>query len=436
MSAARRGLRSKQGSVVVMMAVSLFAMLALAALAIDLSSLRDTKAEAQRAADVIALSGASAFRDMPWTDAKTMDSARSRAFEVARRNKVRGDTLDVRPLNAPPYIAVTGGQLNQTVPFPAFPGATMPVKVDSTKDVTIITIPDSQKVRVWVRRAGVATFFGGLLGKPYGHVQAMATAWATNAGPTVNCLKPFLIPDMWHEANKTTQDVNNNDYMEPDATANGNKQPSGGEQWFYQPSGGDYYAKYDPSVTSPPRPQTGYGTNHNGYVGDVGLPILFKPQTGNNQRQGNSYFTLDGPGQNLRDNIEHQCISASVGQNPNWSQGSATGQAKQGIDYLISQDPGATWNPSTKQIENSAFRDWTQSPRVILVGLMDPIYIQGNSTNVKPDQGATFNNFARLFLTTTPGNTDNLTGIFLGFAPGGSGGPTGGTLVKVLQLIQ
>jgi len=67
---------------------------------------------------------------------------------------------------------------------------------------------------------------------------------------------------------------------------------------------------------------------------------------------------------------------------------------------------------------------------------MDPIYIQGNSTNVKPDQGATFNNFARLFLQTTPGNTDNITGIFLGFAPGGSGGPTGGTLVKVLQLIQ
>jgi hypothetical protein len=428
-------LGNERGSVIVMVAVSLFAMLALAALAIDLSSLRDTRAEAQRAADVIALSGASAFRDMPWTDAKTLDSARSRAFEVARRNKVRADTLDIRPLNAPPYTAVTGGQLNRTVPFPAFPGATMPVKVDSTNDVTIVTIADSQKVRVWVRRAGVATFFGGLLAKPYGHVQAMATAWATNAGPTVNCLKPFLIPDMWHEADKTTQDVNGNDYMEPAATANGN-QSTGGEQWFYQPSAGDYYAKYDPSVQSPPRPQTGYGTSHNGYAGDVGLPILFKPQTGNNQRQGNSYFTLDGPAHNLRDDIKNSCINAAVGDNPSWSNGSQTGQAKQGIQYLINQDPGASWNPSTKQIENSAFRDWTQSPRVIIVGLMDPIYIQGNSTNVKPDQGATYNNFARLFLQDSPGNTDNLQGIFLGYAPGGTGGPTGGTLVKVLQLIQ
>jgi Predicted membrane protein len=140
MSAARRGLRSRRGSIVVMFAVSLFAMLALAALAIDLSSLRDTKAEAQRAADVIALSGASAFRDMPWTDTKTADSARNRAFEVARQNKVRADTLDVRP-----FPTLTGGTMKlQSGPYP---WGTMKVTKDSTKDVTIITIPDSQKVR-------------------------------------------------------------------------------------------------------------------------------------------------------------------------------------------------------------------------------------------------------------------------------------------------
>jgi hypothetical protein len=67
---------------------------------------------------------------------------------------------------------------------------------------------------------------------------------------------------------------------------------------------------------------------------------------------------------------------------------------------------------------------------------MDPIYIQGNSTNVKPDVGATFSNFARLFLETSPGNVDNLKGIFLGFAPGGAGGPVAGSLVRRLQLIE
>jgi hypothetical protein len=307
--------------------------------------------------------------------------------------------------------------------------------VVQTTDVTLNIVPDSQKVRAWVRRKGIRTFFAKLLARPFGHVQAMATAWASNSGPRTNCMKPFLIPDMWHEANKTTQDVNGNDYMEPEATGNGN-QTTGGEQWFYQPSAGDYYARYDPSVTNPPQPQTGYGTNVRGYPNDVGMPILLKPQTGNNQRQGNSYFTLDGPGQNLRDDIKFQCIDAGVGENPNFSQGSQTGQARQGITYLINQDPGAVWNQSTQHVENSAWANWPDSPRVIIVGLMDPIYIQGNSSNVKPDQGAVFNNFARIFLQDAPGNTDNIQGIFLGFAPGGGTGPVSGTLVKKLQLIQ
>ena len=71
-------------------------------------------------------------------------------------NKVRADTLDVRP-----FPTLTGGTMKlQSGPYA---WGTMKVTKDSTKDVTIITIPDSQKVRVWVRRAGVATFFGGLL---------------------------------------------------------------------------------------------------------------------------------------------------------------------------------------------------------------------------------------------------------------------------------
>jgi hypothetical protein len=221
--------------------------------------------------------------------------------------------------------------------------------------------------------------------------------------------------------------------MEAEATAQGN-QTSGGEQWFYQPDQGDTYVRYDPA--GDPSTQTGYGSGHLDYQFDVGIPMLIKPQTGNNQRQGNSYFTLNGPEDNLRDDIKYGCIDAAVGDNPDWSQGSATGQAKQGIKYLIDQDPGATWNPTTQQIENSAYSDWTQSPRVIIIGLMDPIYIQGNTTNVKPDEGAVFNNFARMFLEDSPGNTDNIQAIFLGFAPGGTGGPEEGTLVKNLQLIE
>jgi hypothetical protein len=415
----------ERGVTLPLVAVSLMAMLALGALAIDLASLRDARSEAQRVADAIALAGASAFRDFPSNEDWASDSARTRGLDIARANMVRSDTIDVRN----PVVTPTTYAWGKVI-------------VTETNQVTLNVIPDSQKVRAWVRHAGVATFFGGMLAKPYGHVQAMAAAWASNAAPTVNCMKPFLIPDMWHESDKAQQDVNDNDYMEPEATGNGNN-TTGGEQWLFQPpamGGDDYYLKYDPSVPNDPdHPQTGYGSglrNGQGTVGDVGIPLLLKPQTGNNQRQGNSYFTLDGPGTNLRDDIENQCITANVGDAPNLSQGSATGQAKHGIRYLINQDPGATWNPATNQIEGSSYSDWTQSPRVIIVGLMDPTYIMGNSTNTKPDPSVVFNNFARLFLQDSPGNTDNIEGIFLGPAPGGGGSTTPGTMVKVLQLIQ
>jgi len=422
-----------------MLAVSLFAMLALAALAIDLSSLRDTKAEAQRAADVIALSGASAFRDMPWTDAKTADSARNRAFEVARRNKVRADSLDVRP-----FPALTGGQMN----LKTKPGwATMDIRRDSTKDVSIVTIPDSQLVRVWVRRAGVQTFFGGLLAKPYGHVQAMATAWATNAGPVVNCLKPFVIPDMWYEGDKATQDVNSNNYMEPNVTGPGNTQT--GEIWKFQPTsagGSDYYLPFDPSVTEDPlHPQTGYGSNMraaSGYPGDVGTPMLIKPQTGNGNgnpapdRMGNSFWLLDfDPAMGVRDEIASGCFTAKVGDPVPTRSGSVTGPTRQGVQDLVGQDPGATWNQTTRQIEGSSFQDWTRSPRVIIIGLVDPNYWIYDGKNTKPDPSTVFSNFARMFILDADQN-NNIQAIFLGTAPGSAGGPTGGSLVKVLQLIQ
>jgi len=434
MSTVRRRLSSERGSVVVMIAVSLFVMLALAALAIDVSRLRDSRAEAQRAADVIALSGASAFRDMPWTDAKTADSARNRAFEVARQNKVRADTLDVQPI-----------RMNAKTP-----GITIPVTVDSTKDVTIVTIPDSQLVRVWVRRAGIATFFGGLLGKPYGHVQAMAAAWATNAGPQVSCMKPFVLPDMWWEGDKITQDVNHNDFMDPSTTGVGNQ--STGESWKYQPAsigGPDYYLPFDPNVQEDPsHPQTGYGSKMRstaGYPGDVGLPMLIKPQTGNGnqkpapERMGNAYWLLDAnPNLDTRGEIESGCIKASVGDTPNYDAGGHTGPVSQGVDSLVGLDPNATWNQSTKQVENSKFPDWTSSPRVIIIGLVDPKYWIANSKNTKPDPGSEYSNFARMFLLPSPkgGPPDNIQAIFLGTAPGGSGGTKTGSLVKVLQLIQ
>jgi hypothetical protein len=418
-----------------MMSVMLFGMLALSAFAIDLASLRSARSEAQRAADAVALAGASAFRDYPWTDAATRDSAIARSIRIARVNQVRADTIDVR---------------NQTESSATHGGGGL-VRVVNTNQVTLNVIPDSQKVRAWVRHAGVQTFFGGLLGVPYGHVQAMATARATNAGPEVSCLKPFVIPDMWYESDKATQDVNNNNYWDPNPNAQGNQQD--GEIWKFQPpsvGGQDYYLPYDPSVPNDPlHPQTGYGSSIRstlGYPGDVGLPLLIKPQTGNGngqpapERMGNAFWLLDfdGINGNVEDEITNGCPRAKVGDPVPYLSGGHTGPTRKGVNNLIDMDPSATWNQSTRTVQNSSYSDWTQSPRVITIGLISPEYWTTSSKNTKPDPGSTFTNFARMFLLPTPkkGNPDNIQAIFVGPAPGFVGGPTTGPLVRVLQLIE
>jgi hypothetical protein len=437
MRTVRRGLANERGSVAVMVAVSLFMMMALAALAIDLAFLRDSKAEAQRAADAIALAGASAFRDLPWVDATTSVIARDRAYEIARKNDVRRNFLDTR---------------DSTWVLNTYLGG-VKVYVSESPEVTLNVIPDSQKVRVWVRRAGIRTFFAKLLARPFGHVQAMATAWASNSGETVNCMKPFVLPDRWFESDKTAQDVNGNNYMEPMVTSVGNSVT--GESWKYQPAsigGQDYYAPFDPTITNPTQPQTGYGsgiyaatTGDPTYAGDVGLPMFLTPQTGGGndpnggERMGNVFWLLDGnPDLNTRDEIKSGCMSAGLGDTPNYDVGSRTGQVQQGVKYLVQQDPGATWNPTAKTVDGSSYPDWTKSPRVITIGLVDPQYWIADKKNATPDPGSKFTNFARMFLigSSNKGPPDNIQAIFIGMAPGGDPGPTAHTLVKVLQLIQ
>jgi hypothetical protein len=427
----RSVLGNERGSMVVMVAVTLLAMLALSAFAIDLASLRDARGESQRAADAVALAGATAFRDLPAADAATAMEARTRALEVAKFNKVRFDTLNVE---------------NPTWEDPCC--AWGKVYVSKTQDVTLNVIPDSQIVRAWVRRKGIRTYFAKLLAFPFGHVETMATAWVTNNGPKVSCLKPFVMPDMWSESDTTTQDVNRNHYMDPNTIVTGNGQD--GESWKYQPAsigGNDYYAPYNPAVTPDPSyPQTGYGSGLRGTLGyqdDVGLPILLKPQTGNGnsdptaERMGNAFWLLNlDSTKNFKEEVGG-CGSAGIGDSVPYDKGSKTA-VRQAIDDLIRDDKDAYWDETTRQVVGSRFTNWTESPRVAIVALIDPKFWIANSSSDKPDPGSTFTNFVRIFFEPVERNgpPTDIHARYIGPAPGGLGGPTGGPLVKVLQLIE
>ena len=218
----------------------------------------------------------------------TAGQRRYRALDIARLNQVRADTIDVRS----PHVT----RHNYGV------GQGDAVGPDRTRSPST-SFPDSQKVRAWVRHAGVSTFFGGLLGVPYGHVQAMATAWATSAGPTVNCLKPFVMPDMWCESDKATQDVNGNDYMDPITTSPGQRSRTASRG---STSRVDRRRRLLPPVRSETWrttlviPQTGYGSamrSGTGYTGDVGLPMLLsslRPAEGTPARPPSGWETRSG----------------------------------------------------------------------------------------------------------------------------------------------
>ena len=125
--------------------------------------------------------------------------------------------------------------------------------------------------------------------------------------------------------------------------------------------------------------------------------------------------------------------------------GNMVGPTKAAINDLLSYDPGAYWDPNypdgqghTGAVRGSKYPDWHQSPRVIVLGIMDPKYIDGI---VNGSGGLTFqfNNLAMFFLEgfDGSGNQASISGRFLYFVKStGPTGPVAGSLIKKLQLVE
>jgi Putative Flp pilus-assembly TadE/G-like len=416
---------SRRGATLALMSVFLFGMLALAALAIDMSMLRDARGEAQRAADAIALAGASAFLEPEGVPAQ-VDSARARALRFAQKNRIRADSLDTLGVVLTPVAVTTG--------------PTGVVTTIETNEVTLNIIPDSQKVRAWVKRAGISTFFGGMLGVPWGHVKAMATAHASSAG-TGKCLKPLAIPDIFNE---TSHACGNRPQ-----DCNANKLWDTGEGWDFNPGQGDTYAPFnpdDPTNTA----ATGYGSawrnSVDGILGDQGRTITIKAQRpGEAITSGFFYPWRIGESSGANDykwNILN-CneTEVSVGDSVDIEPGNMVGPTRQAFTDLINMDPGAQYNPSTNTVEGSAYGDnWRDSPRVVPLALFDPNLIAGINGGSTP---IVFSNFALFFVEgfdtenwQGPPSQAPLKGRFMHPFIGSKDGPVFGPTVKRLSLIE
>jgi len=445
MSGRKTTIRNERGATIALVAVSLTALMGMGALAIDLSMLMKARSDAQRAADAAALAGASAYLGAKPFDA--VADARERAFEYAARNYVAGTYID------------TTGRVTTT---------TGTRSVSTSSEAVVVVIPDSEKVRVVIRRTGVATFFGRVLGFGTVPVSAKAAAVAATVGAG-KCVKPFAIPDVWADADDDVDMANNR--LEDFAKGKGK-----GEQWEWDP-GVDNYTRYGSPTGTP----TGLGSSYrncsncyykddNGsppalYWDDYGRPIVLKKSNPHGTITPSFFQPWVLPGSDpgaadYRDNIV-TCSNVEVKMNVEYTSdaaadtssydnkpGNMIGPTKQGMDSLISLDPQACWADAPdpnhvgyrrgsvmrREGQNGAcnipYPDWESSPRVAYVPLFDPSLADNGRTKLK------FNNLAVIFIEDQKNRHEPVIGRFLYFAKGTSEGEVAGSLIKKLRLVE
>jgi len=156
-----RQISNERGVVLAIMALLLFVLLGLAALAIDLGIMYSARTEAQRTADAAAHAGAAFLVRAPADE----NGARDEAVRIALRNPVQGSE----------------------------------VSIDRIQDIDIRL--DSARVRVRVYRTGargnpITTLFAGALGINQVDIAATAAAEVYPAA-TSRCVLPIALADRW-----------------------------------------------------------------------------------------------------------------------------------------------------------------------------------------------------------------------------------------------
>ena len=410
--------RNRRGAALVIVALALSGLLSMLALAIDLGMLYKTHVEAQRAADAGALAGASVFMELAIQDADKVDSAYVRAHQLAEANYMTGG------------LVVSG-------------------------EVTVQVIPDSEKVRVWVKRDSVPTWFARVFGIDFVPVGAKAAAEATTNG-TAKCLKPFLIPDFWEE--NTGEDALHPNQIWDFPEDIPNKPDSCGETWecwSYDAAAGDRYARYDePYATGLGsdfrEPYAAYSAPTSYYRDDYARPVMLYPSFPQYSPTPSNWYLwrIDCPGADCVRDAMTGCTSTpiSVGEYiANEQPGEARGPVQQGLEEWFAQDPTARFEETTAYDASGPYTTGSvmsdnftmngdANPRVFIAGLISPDYLAPGYDEVP------LNNLAKFFLETIPpseGSKDPVRVRFLGFVSGtGDEGPEEGTLVKTLRLVE
>jgi hypothetical protein len=180
-------IQSQRGQTIAIVAVSMVSLLAVAALAIDLTTLYVAKGEIQRAADSAALAGAKAFVDSGVTTDPTNTGLQGVAQQIANSYAI-----------AAAFQNHVAGAPAQMIGSP----------------VLNFSLQGNPRVTVSLQKTNLPVFFARIFGTTAATVAATSTAEAYNpafsqnntgsfvpAGP--KCVKPFLVPNLDPGSNST-----------------------------------------------------------------------------------------------------------------------------------------------------------------------------------------------------------------------------------------
>jgi hypothetical protein len=172
--------KSERGQTILLVAVSMVALFAMAALAIDVSNLYIARTEAEKAAAAGALAGARAFVTSGFTSGGLGVPSSASAQSLVCNNST--GFADVQAKNAANQNFIAGKLPSSVTTTCAFPS------------------PQNPRVSVTVQASAPYTFFSRIWGRSSGQLSAVSTAEAYNpSGQTVPIqvasVKPWLIPN-------------------------------------------------------------------------------------------------------------------------------------------------------------------------------------------------------------------------------------------------
>jgi hypothetical protein len=329
----------------IQVAVVMLAVISMTAWVFDYGVLWISRTQIQTAADAAALAGAAAIAyDSPGDVA----AAKTAAVAMAPHNPVWSVAPEVLPTDV---LVDTCGTLAPESPN----GSATCVQVDAYRGAEDATTGAP-------RGQDIPTYLSGVFGLTSQGVRARAIA-EVMPSDTANCLRPWSIPDRWTE--------NQTGPWSTDDTFD--KYAGKGKKGGLLPK---------PDVYVAPGGANGAGTGFT--IADVGLQMVLKEGTPQSAIAPGWYNPIDLPrksgptkgGAKYQENIE-TCNSLPVSVD-DWLQtepGNMIGPTKHGVEALIAQDPGASWNPTTKKVEGSCC---ALSPRVVPIALYNPdVYADG-----------------------------------------------------------